>query len=267
MKADEFDVYHDVQNHRLVYVGARSDPDFWDQQWTEAFDEREFKRPYAFVVWNTEKYLPKGSKIIDAGCGTARSVRSLKLAGYEAYGIDNANRTVTLVNRVAPELDVKLGDVRSMTGFPDGFFDGLWSLGVIEHFYDGYGAIIDEIRRVVRPGGYAFVTVPSLSPLRRLKFRLGMYPKWKGQMIDQFYQFILDPKKVIADFEARGFRTEASSPRGGYFGLMSESGSLRPLLDKLYRAKPLPFRTMRIGLDRLLGPLSSHTRLYVFRRL
>ena len=32
--------------------------------------------------------------------------------------------------------------------------DGYWSLGVIEHFYDGYGEILSEMHRVIKRDGF-----------------------------------------------------------------------------------------------------------------
>jgi len=53
-------------------------------------------------------------------------------------------------------------DVRKLN-FPDHYFDGYWSLGVIEHFYKGYDEIIHKIYRVLHPGGFLFLTVPEMS--------------------------------------------------------------------------------------------------------
>ena len=47
-----------------------------------------------------------------------------------------------------PQLDVSYGDVRALE-FEDDSFDGYWSLGVIEHFPDGYEDIGQEMTRVI----------------------------------------------------------------------------------------------------------------------
>jgi len=40
--------------------------------------------------------------------------------------------------------------------FPNNFFDGYWTLGVIEHFWEGYNQIIEEAKRVIKPGDIYF---------------------------------------------------------------------------------------------------------------
>ena len=44
----------------------------------------------------------------------------------------------------------------------------------IEHFIDGYDAILSEMYRVIKEGGYLFLTVPSMSIIRKVKAALGM---------------------------------------------------------------------------------------------
>ena len=52
------------------------------------------------------------------------------------------------------------GDVRRIP-FRDGSFDLVYSMGTIEHFTD-YRVAVEEIYRILRPGGRAIVGVPNL---------------------------------------------------------------------------------------------------------
>lgn len=169
-------VFFDHANQRLVYIGHPADEGYWDGHWAARLSATDIQKPDKFVVAATQKYLPKGATVVDAGCGVARTVYGLQQAGYDAYGVDFAPDTVNTINRLVPDLQVRLGDVRDMP-FPDGFFQGVWSLGVVEHFYDGFDQIAADTARILSAGGYAFVTVPSMSPLRRLKAKLSLYPK------------------------------------------------------------------------------------------
>ena len=71
------------------------------------------------------------------------------------------------------------GDVRSIP-FRDGSFDAVYSMGTVEHF-DETQLAIDEIRRVLRPGGRALLGVPNRrDPFFRpllvvILYRLGLY--------------------------------------------------------------------------------------------
>lgn len=257
-------VYFDKAYNRLVYIGRPADEEFWDRQWAESIDEKAIKRADPFVVNWTARYLGKGSHILDAGCGLANTVWGLKEAGFNAFGIDYAPKTVEIINRLAPDLNVQRADVRQLP-FPDGHFDGIWSLGVIEHFIEGYRDILDETARVLKPGGLVFVTVPSVSPLRRVKVTLGAYPEFDGDFTD-FYQFVMSPRVVREAFADAGWKYVGGASRGGFKGLKDESGPLRPMLQSLYDKKSKTARFMRAGLNRLLAPVSFHTRLYIFAR-
>src|SRR6185295_18854047 len=52
-----------------------------------------------------------------------------------------------------------VGDVRELP-FRDGAFDAIYSMGTIEHFDETEHAV-EEIARVLRPGGRAIIGVPN----------------------------------------------------------------------------------------------------------
>lgn len=232
MNRNDCSVYFDRANRRLVYIGRPADEKYWDEHWAETPEVSAVNRFNSFVVTNTRRWLPIGSKILDGGCGLAHTVYSLHQVGYQAYGVDFAVKTVELVNEHAPELNVVPGDVRDLP-FAESFLDGYWSIGVIEHFIEGYDAIVEEMRRVLKPGGVAFVTVPSVSPIRKAKIFLNKYPEFDGQY-KNFYQFVLNPANIIKSFEFHGFDLLATKPRGGFKGLKDESELLRVPMQRVY---------------------------------
>jgi SAM-dependent methyltransferase len=249
-----------------VFVDEPASEAFWDDRWKgDEFTAKQIRRKSAFVQWETSRLLNPPARVVDAGCGLANTVFGLHHAGFDAYGVDFAPETVDAIKRHAPELQIKLADVRNMP-FPDAFFDGVWSLGVIEHFPDGYAPIIEEARRVLKPGGLLFLTVPSMSPLRRLKARLGAYPDASKADMTRFYQFAFRPQDVENAVCAMGFeRPIKRRGRGGLLGLRAELPALRAMLQPLYWSNPIS-SFFRRGLDFVLGPLSFHTYYFVFRK-
>ncbi len=198
--------YFDKSNNRLVYVGKAANDTYWDQHWkseSSRFKEQNKIKNDRFVIGCTKKYLPPETKILEGGCGLGEKVSAFHYHGYDAYGVDYAKETVKAVNKCAPELKVMFGDIRDLP-FPDDFFDGYWSLGVIEHFYDGYEEIVSEMFRVLKRQGHLFLTVPVMSPLRKVKVRLKKYIEYKDseEMRENFYQFAFYPKDVISDLES-----------------------------------------------------------------
>lgn len=159
---------------RLVYLDEKATPEFWDHRWQVEGAPPEVS-PRDDVLRVTGKVLQPGSRILEGGCGRANKVKAMADSGFNAIGIDFAERSVKQARLDYPGLDIRQGDVRALD-FPDRFFDGYWSIGVIEHFWAGYESILAEAARVLRPEGFLFLSAPWLSPYRQRKARAGGYP-------------------------------------------------------------------------------------------
>jgi SAM-dependent methyltransferase len=162
---------------------------------------------------------------------------------------------------------VQLADVRDLP-FEDAFFDGYWSLGVIEHFWEGYQKIQAEMRRVIKPSGFLFLTVPSMSPLRRLKAMLGAYrPLVDGELpLEQFYQFALSPEAVFDDFHSAGFEKVTFFGYDAVKGLKDEIRALKPVLQYIYDH---PSRVGQLGsraIETVMSRAAYHVGVYVLKR-
>lgn len=161
--------YYDSKFDRLIYIGQAATDQFWDEHWeTDDFRKAITSNPNSYVTKITKKYLSIGSRILEGGCGQANNVYALHKYGFDVIGLDYASETVKKIKLNAPELSIKLGDVRKLP-FDDNYFDGYWSLGVIEHFWLSYDDIASEMARVIRGGGYLFITFPMMSSLRQWK--------------------------------------------------------------------------------------------------
>jgi SAM-dependent methyltransferase len=104
--------------------------------------------------------LPTGAWLLDAGCGSGRTLDELARYGT-ACGVDISETAVASARGRGH--DVRLGAVETMP-FPDGTFDVVTCLDVIEHTADDR-ATLRELLRVTRPGGLLIVTVPAYQAL------------------------------------------------------------------------------------------------------
>ncbi|MBN1787182.1 MAG: class I SAM-dependent methyltransferase [Sedimentisphaerales bacterium] len=211
------------QRKCLVFIENKATPSFWSDRWETGMDwKTKITRSRQSRYWSKilKKYLPdKSARIIEGGCGYGHLVDAMDYWGYKAVGVDFAAETVAKIKEVMPQLDVRVGDVRNLQ-FEDDYFDGYWSLGVIEHFWDGYQEILAEMYRVLKPGGYALVTFPSVSLADRIRKSCGGYKKYNQSVEpEDFYQFALNPRDVIKDFEKLGFEYITISSRNGFLGL------------------------------------------------
>jgi SAM-dependent methyltransferase len=167
-----------------------------------------------------------------------------------------------------PELDVCLGDVRALP-LADECLDGYLSVGVIEHFWDGYDRILAEMQRTIRPAGFLVLSFPYMSPLRRWKVSLQAYPtrtkgeceKWRHA----FYQFALPDARVQRDLERLGFRLVERLTYNGIKGFKDELPWLKRWLQPIYDGKR--GRRLRAPMEKLLRPLASHSALLVMQKM
>lgn len=201
--------YYDPVGDRLLYVTQSATPEYWDAHWKQTMGDT-FQNPPAhrYTVWLTKKYLPAGSVVLEGGCGIGDKVYALDKAGFVTSGIDFAPDVVALAKQHWPHLDIQEGDVRQL-GIETASIDGYWSLGVIEHFIDGYEEIAVEVARVLRPGGHLFLTFPMMNRVRALRANQGQIPavgsEYECDIRSNFYQYALNPIQVIKDFHRLGF--------------------------------------------------------------
>ena len=258
---------------RLICYEESATADFWDEHWDIAnFRESiERGRNNRFCLNTLKKYITdKKEPVLEGGCGAGYIVYCMHSHGYRAIGVDTAEKTIGRLNSVFPELDVRVADVRSLP-FPDAYFAGYWSLGVIEHFRDGYHDVLREMHRVLKDGGYVFLTFPCMSPLRRLKVRFTKYEEFHEDIKqeDDFYQFILDADRVKNDLKAAGFEPVACRNEDGIKGFKDEVSIFRRLLQAIYdyRGKNLAILGLRLVLDRLLATFAGHLMFMVFKKV
>jgi len=262
--------YYDPQNNRLVYVECQANEDYWDNHWKKQNVISLYKPKvpkFNFVVNITKKYLPRGSLILEGGAGLAHNSWYLHLAGYRTIALDFAQKTVMFLKQHRPEVCLLLGDVRDLP-LKDESVDGYWSLGVIEHFYEGYGVILSEMHRAIKKGGYLFLTFPHMSKLRKTKAKRGLYKEWteNRDLIVDFYQFALDENQVSRKLENYGFKLIHKRYVAGLKGLKDEIRYGKNLLQDIYKGESLKTRLIKKALDVLLSPWSSHMIFLVFKK-
>jgi len=127
------------------------------------FDDLE---QYRFEKLN---YLPKvvdfngykGKNILEIGCGVGIDLVRFAKGGALVTGIDLAEKSIDLAERNFQYHGVE-GNLRLMNGealeFEDDSFDMVYAHGVIQYTADPQ-KMIDEIHRVLKPGGEAIMMV------------------------------------------------------------------------------------------------------------
>ncbi len=111
---------------------------------------------HELVKWSGLDKLPKGSRVLDVGCGIGGSSRILaKYYGFNVTGITISPAQVKRARDLTPlGLNCKFQVMDALDlKFEDGAFDAVWSVEAGAHMNDKT-KFADEILRTLRPGGY-----------------------------------------------------------------------------------------------------------------
>ena len=141
------------------------------------------------------------SKILDIGCGTGLTSRSLFDAGYrELYGIDLSEDMVRVAESRGIYRSLTAGDVNLPLPYDDDYFDGVISSGTFTHGHVGPEPF-DEICRILRPGGVIACTIHDhLFESRGFKARLD---ELESQNVLQCLSLTMD--RYFADEDPEGW--------------------------------------------------------------
>lgn len=131
----------------------------WNRRWATPDGRREWLVPEEDVVAVTEKLAAEGKtrRVLDLGCGVGRHALHLARLGFEVEAVDLAEAGVEELRRAAAEDGLTVSAATAPMNelpFADAAFDYVLSFNVIYHGDESIvRATLDEIRRVLRPGG------------------------------------------------------------------------------------------------------------------
>lgn len=102
--------------------------------------------------------LPKGAKILEAGCGTGGNLALLSSHGdLSAFEYDPEARSIAARKS---GIEISQGMLPGEVGFADGSFDLIALLDVLEHLDDDAGSLA-TLQRKLALGGKILLTVPA----------------------------------------------------------------------------------------------------------
>lgn len=116
-----------------------------------------------------EKHLKKEQRYLDVGCGVGGWVLFLHEEGYQVDGVDEAAKVLRAMTEYKRDLLVKQGKLTALP-YTDSSFDGVLTIGSLDHEEDDLDKALVEMRRVLKKDGLLFLEVPLLNSLRRFKW-------------------------------------------------------------------------------------------------
>lgn len=106
--------------------------------------------------------LPKGSKILDVGCGTAHLTYWIRERGFDVYGIEPSSEMFHYAKQNFPEIEIKQA-ISSKIPYPDNYFNLIVAFEVLRYLDKNENIkSYKEFHRVLKPNGRFFVTQVNL---------------------------------------------------------------------------------------------------------
>jgi len=161
--------------------------------------ENEFREKFS-----REQSLPERT-VLDIGCATGALLESLQKKGWSVTGVeispcaDYAKKERKLDVRNIPLEECK---------FPSESFDIVLASHLIEHL-NNPKSFLDEIYRILKSGGYCFITTPNISSFQARIFG----NRWRSAIFDHLYLF---SKKTLSKMmKDAGLKIESIHTWGG----------------------------------------------------
>lgn len=152
-------------------------------------------------------------KLLDVGSGSGHFLTRMRELGWDVTGVEPDGQAARAA-RESFGLDIREG-VLEEAGFPDNSFDAVTMHHVIEHVSDPV-ATLQEVRRVLRPGGRTVMVTPNAGALGHRLF----VEAWRGLEVPRhFHLFSPGNLKIAAeraDLRVVNIRTTARSARWMY---------------------------------------------------
>ncbi len=126
-------------------------------RWDKIYKKRaHWEKGFSKEVLEFSKYLRKGDRVLDAGCGSGRSSIFLAREGFEVWGVDISKEGIKKAkNKIQLKtLHFLVGDIENLP-FKKGFFDAVYSESVLN--FVPLEKAASEIFRVLKKGGVAFI--------------------------------------------------------------------------------------------------------------
>jgi len=138
---------------------------YYDRYWTDEGFNPVGSGPFPELKAILEKHSRPGDPWLDVGCGDGRTSGVwLNARGCRYVGADVSSTAIAKAR--AEGLEARVIEDASNLPFEDETFAGILAVEVLEHLFAPQDAIL-EFRRVLRPEGMLFISLPNVAYWRR----------------------------------------------------------------------------------------------------
>jgi SAM-dependent methyltransferase len=170
-------------DHAIVWTGQPQDvppPELWENY---AFDPADYlaggEQDVATMLdVLAEDGIAPARCVLDLGCAAGRMIRHFPHdAQSELWGLDISTPHIVWGQQNLPRINFATTSTAPHLPFCDGYFDFVYCGSVFTHIADLADAWLLEVRRVLRPGGHAYLTLHDRDSYRQ---SLTTYAHWRN---------------------------------------------------------------------------------------
>lgn len=143
------------------------------------------------------KYLPRSSRILDAGCGPGVDADYMDSRGYEVVGVDLAENMLEIARETTSNVEFKEADIRRLD-FSDFYFDGIVSSLSLPYIpKSDIPRVISDFYHMLAKGGCIFLLLHKGESSEGLK----PDPLYEGKV----FMNIMSEGEITEILEQHGF--------------------------------------------------------------
>jgi len=150
-------------------------------------------------------FINTAPAILDIGCATGAVLAYLKERGWRVTGVEISPGAE--YGRKTRNLDIRSIPLEE-NNFPPECFDVVLASHLIEHL-NNPRAFLSEINRILKNGGYVFITTPNIGGFQSRVFG----SRWRSAIFDHLYLF--SAWTLIQMLKSAGFKKEILRTWGG----------------------------------------------------
>src|SRR6185369_15468810 len=180
----------------------------------EAYYAEESLSPPAFVQTRLEEitagFSPyrQSNRLLDIGCGAGNLLLAARKNGWNAQGLDVAEQATEHVRSLG--FDVFHGELQQAQ-FPSQHFDVITAAEILEHLSEPR-LLVQEVARILRPGGLFWTTTPHARGLSARVLGLNWRCIWPPEHLQLFSVAGMKALLHDAGFKQIRFQTTGGNP-------------------------------------------------------